>query len=103
MTMRRAAPFGTVSVVMIALAASSHASSRNAACAAGSAATMRSTGSGSMITPVENGSTSSGAQPNSDATAAHVERAALSPGWPVPAFALPALKMSARIDAPVRC
>ena len=62
-TTRRDAPFGTVSVVMIARAAAYQPSSRAAASAAGSAATMRSTGSGSMITPVEYGSTSSGAQP----------------------------------------
>ena len=59
---RREAPFGTVSVVMIARAALNQPSARAAACAIGNADTIRSNGNGSMITPVENGSTSSGAQ-----------------------------------------
>ena len=100
---RRDAPLGTVSVVMIDRAASNQPSLRAAACATGSAATIFSNGSGSMITPVENGRTSSGAQRSNSPTAAHVDRAALSPGWPVPAFALPALTISARSDPPVRC
>ncbi len=45
----------------------------------GSAATIFSTGSGSMITPVENGSTSPGAQSSIEATAAHVLSAAAIP------------------------
>ena len=57
-TIRRDAPFGTVSVVMIADTASNQWSGASAPCAAGNAATIFSTGSGSMITPVENGSTS---------------------------------------------
>ena len=69
---RRDAPFGTVSVVMMADTASNQWSAASASRAAGSAATIFSTGSGSMITPVENGSTSRGAQPSIDATAAHV-------------------------------
>ena len=102
-TTRRDAPFGTVSVVMIARAAAYQPSSRAAASAAGSAATMRSTGSGSMITPVEYGSTSSGAQPSSWPTAAQVCLAAFRPGCPVPALALPAFTTSARIGAPPLC
>ena len=49
-----------------------------------------------MMTPVENGSTASLAQPSIDATAAQVARASASPRSPVPAFALPALTTSAR-------
>ncbi len=100
---RRDAPFGTVSVVMIAFAAANQPSARAAALAAGSASTMRLTGSGSMITPVEYGSTSSGAQSSSRATATHSACASASPDSPVPAFALPALTMSARIPAPAAC
>ena len=72
---------------------------RSAACAAGSAATIFATGSGSMITPVENGSTCCGAQPSIVATAAQVVSAAAMPGAPVPALALPALTTSARMPA----
>ena len=101
---RRDAPFGTVSVVMIARAAANHACSASAARHSGSAATILSTGSGSMMTPVEKGSTASGAQPTSFATAAHVARASARPRSPVPALALPALTTSARTDsARARC
>jgi hypothetical protein len=57
-------------------------------------------GSGSMITPVENGSTSAMVQPSMLATAAQVFSAAAKPGSPVPALALPALTTSARTGAP---
>ncbi len=50
-------PLATVSVVMMARAASSHASLRNCPAARGMALHMRSTGNGSPITPVEKGST----------------------------------------------
>ena len=46
---------------MIASAADSQSALSKSAC--GSAATMRSAGSGSMITPVENGSTCDASQP----------------------------------------
>jgi len=94
---RRDAPFGTVSVVMIARAASNQPSSRSAPRAAGSAATILPAGSGSMITPVENTSTSCIGQPSIDAAAAAVVRASAIPRSPVPAFALPAFTTSARI------
>ena len=55
----RDAALGSVSVVMIASAASAHWFAFASASAAGSAASMRSFGSVSMITPVENGSTCS--------------------------------------------
>ncbi len=91
--MRRDAPLGTVSVVMIARAARVPAvraqrGARNAA----ARATIRSTGSGSMMTPVENGSTASAAQPSSSRDGgASSARASSRPRSPVPALALPAL------------
>ena len=96
MRMRRDAPFGTVSVVMIARAAACQRSSRAARRADGSPSTIFPTGNGSMMTPVENTSTCSGAQPTSAAAFAHVARASASPELPVPALALPALTTSAR-------
>ncbi len=53
------AALGNVSVVMMPCAASSQCVADRSASAAGKPATMRSTGSVSMITPVENGSTCS--------------------------------------------
>ena len=50
---RATAPFGKVSVVMIARAACSAASAASPSRSAPSAATIRSAGSGSPITPVE--------------------------------------------------
>lgn len=47
--------FGTVSVVMMASAADAQLSGRRSDTAFGRPATIRSTGSGSRITPVENG------------------------------------------------
>ena len=71
---------GTVSVVMIASAALQPAVRRAASAQRlRQAASMRSTGSGSMITPVENGSTCCGSQPSSRASAAHVARARRGP------------------------
>src|SRR5438477_10932032 len=88
MSMRREAPLGTVSVVMIARTAAYHPPGVNAAAQRGKASTILSTGSGSMITPVENGKTSSGAQAICFATAAQDRRAAASPASTVPALAL---------------
>jgi hypothetical protein len=82
-TIRRDAPLGTVSVVMMADTARNQCSGARASNARGSAATIFSTGSGSMITPVENGSTSPGAQSSIEATAAHVLSAAAMPAAPV--------------------
>ena len=62
----RDAALGSVSVVMMASAATRPVVGLGrSASAAGRPASMRSTGSGSMITPVENGSTCSGATPSS--------------------------------------
>src|SRR5690606_14741289 len=70
-TMREAA-LGWVSVVMIASAAKYQLSSFRLAIALGRPATMRSTGSGSRITPVENGRIWLAWQPSSWASASQV-------------------------------
>ena len=62
---------------------------------------MRSLGSVSMMTPVENGSTWSGCRPSCAASATQVERARARPSAPVPAFALPVLTSSARMPGAV--
>ena len=103
MPVTRASPFesftffekalGRVSVVMIASAAESQSLFESSAL--GSAATMRSAGSGSMMTPVENGSTSSTSQPRWPASASQTCRARVTPSSPVPALALPVLTTSA--------
>src|SRR5262245_12020692 len=85
---------GTVSVVMIASAAASQ--SLESSSAFGSAATILSAGSGSMITPVEKGRICFGSQPRWLASASQTSRARLSPSAPVPALALPVLTTSAR-------
>jgi len=71
----RDAALGTVSVVMMPWAACAQWSGRRSASAAGRPASMRSTGSVSMITPVEKGSTDCASNPISVATAAQVRRA----------------------------
>jgi hypothetical protein len=53
----RDAALGSVSVVMMPSAACAQCAASRSPSAAGRPASMRSTGSGSMITPVENGST----------------------------------------------
>jgi hypothetical protein len=93
----------TVSVVMMPSAARSQWSGRASASAAGRPASMRSTGSGSMITPVENGSTCSGAISSSRASAMQVERARTRPSSPVPALALPVLMTIARMSPLSKC
>ena len=65
---------------------------------------MRSTGKGSMMTPVEKGSTCSGCKCSCCATATQVARARASPSAPVPALALPVLTTMARIALlPAKC
>ena len=65
---------------------------------------MRSTGSGSMMTPVENGSTWAGSIFSRPASASQVRRARARPSSPVPALALPVLTTMARTAAPAcRC
>ena len=99
---------GTVSVVMMPCAAWNHCVAWGSACAlamtAGKPATKRSTGSGSMMTPVEYGSTDCGSTPSALAKAAQVARASASPCAPVPALALPVLISRARTGWPLaRC
>src|SRR5258707_1311766 len=101
---RRDRAFGTVSVVMIASAARAQLSSRRSAMQAGRPVTMRSTGSGSMITPVENGSTWRRSQRASRAASSQLARALATPIFPVPALALPVLTSNARGGLPeARC
>jgi len=100
----RLAALATVSVVMMPSAAFSQFSAQASASAAGSPATMRSTGRGSMITPVENGRICPGATFRCWARASQVARALASPGSPVPALALPVLMTMARTGWPAaRC
>jgi hypothetical protein len=87
----RLAPLGKVSVVMMPVAACAQWSTDRSSRAACSAASIFSTGNGSPITPVENGSTASAGTPVSRARAAQVRSAAARPGAPVPALALPVL------------
>ena len=94
----------TMSVVMMACAASSQLSSRSPAAHAGNPEIKRDNGNASIITPVENGSTCSALQLNMFATSAQVARAATNPGSPVPALAFPVLTTSARTPSPAaRC
>ena len=97
----RDAAFGWVSVVMIASAALNQLSSFRFSMAAGRPATIFSTGSGSRITPVENGRICCGVAAEQAGQRGAGLRA-LSPGpiSPVPALALPVLTTSARIGAP---
>ena len=90
-----------VSVVMMPSAARIQWPSDASSMAAGRPASMRSTGSGSMITPVENGSTCSGARSSKRAAATQVVRARTRPSCPVPAFALPVLTTMARTSWPL--
>jgi hypothetical protein len=88
---------GMVSVVMMPSAARAQWFSDASASAAGRPASMRSTGSGSMITPVENGRICSGAMSRWRASAMQVERVRIRPSSPVPALALPVLMTIARM------
>ncbi len=53
-----------------------------------------------MMTPVENGSTCSAAQPSARAAPWHTSSARAKPSPPVPALALPVLTTSARVSRP---
>ena len=88
---------GTVSVVMIASAALAQLSECTSARAAGSPAAIRSSGKGSMITPVEKGKTCSGDRFKARASATQVACARRRPSCPVPALALPVLTNMARM------
>ena len=95
------AALGNVSVVMMARAAASHASSPRLACSAGSAAVSRSTGSVSPITPVEATNTCRAGQPSSLPAASAVAAQASRPARPVNTLALPAFTTTARARPPL--
>jgi hypothetical protein len=96
----RVAALGNVSVVMMPRAASPQPSSRSPACRPGSAATSRSCGNTSPITPVEARKTCLGGQPTRSAAACAVATQATRPARPVKTLAFPALTTTARALAP---
>ena len=97
----RDAAFGSVSVVMMVCAASYQCAAFWFASAAGKPAFSRSTGSGSRITPVENGRICRGVEVEERARVpSQVSRVCAMPGSPVPAFALPVFTTSARMPLP---
>src|SRR5258708_4583878 len=95
------ATLGNVSVVMIALAASSQASGRVAATRPSITPSNALALSGSPITPVEARNTSAGLQPMARAAISAVNLHAVRPVLPVNALALPELTTSARGFAPL--
>src|SRR5712671_5560741 len=97
-----AAPFGKVSVVMIARAAGSQAAASSKGAIFGNALTILSAGGGSPITPVEEMKISRGLQPNSSAAAAAVRSQTSRPVRPVKTLALPELTTIARTEPPGR-
>ena len=99
----RVTSFAKVSVVMIAAAAAAQASDSRSAASCGSAAVMRSSGSGSPMTPVEATNTSVGLQPSRPAAAFTVRSTLAVPTLPVKALALPELTRMARALPPFRC
>src|SRR5580704_7484294 len=90
------APFGKVSVVIIARAATSHAPGASSAVTFGNAAEMRLAGGASPMTPVDEMNTSFGSQPNRRAAAAAVFSTTCQPTLPVNTFAFPELTTIAR-------
>ena len=84
---------------MIARAAANQPASASAFRHAGSVATILSTGSGSMMTPVEKGSTSSGRTIKFRGRSGAGRPRVRQTPRPVPALALPALITSARTGA----
>ena len=95
----------TVSVVSMAWLARRPAvsSAASAAAAAGMPASSAAMGSGMPMRPVEQTSTSVGAQPSAAAVAAHMRRASSRPGSPVAALALPELRTTAAACPSARC
>src|SRR6266702_2417131 len=90
------APLGKVSVVMIALAAGSQASTASDGAILGRASTIFCAGGGSPMTPVDEMNTSFGSQRKSFAAAAAVASTASLPVRPVKTLALPELTTIAR-------
>ena len=103
MSRLRAHALATVSVVMIAAAASFHASSASFPGKRSIAAAILSIGRSWPMTPVENGSTSCSAQPMAPASRRQHCSASRRPCPPVPAFALPELINSACGLLAARC
>src|SRR6185312_5436689 len=97
------ATLGNVSVVMIALAASSHIPGRAAANMPSITPSNAWAFRGSPITPVEARNTSAGRQPTARAVMSAVNLQAWRPFFPVKALAFPELTTSARCLAPLRC
>ena len=104
MTVSTATSFFTVSVVMIAWAAASLASTEcsSASYSAGMPSSITWTFNVWPMTPVEETSTSSGGQPMALAAAAHILMAFSSP-WGAQALALPLLATMARALPSARC
>ena len=98
----RVAVLGNVSVVMMPRAASPQASSRSPAYRPGNAATSRSCGNTSPITPVEARKTCLGGQPTRSAAACAVATQATRPARPVKTLAFPALTTTARMPSSVQ-
>src|SRR5258706_4186456 len=96
------ATLGNVSVVMIALAASSQASGFAAATRPSITPSNALALSGSPITPVEARNTSAGLQPMARAAISAVNLPAVRPGLPVNALAVPGFTTHARGLAPLR-
>src|ERR1700730_12744399 len=96
------APFGKVSVVMIARAAGSQAVGSSSGTIFGRAPEIRSAGGGSPITPVEEMKISRGLQPKSCAATAAVRSQTSRPARPVNTLALPELTTIARAKPPGR-
>src|SRR6185503_9080616 len=94
------ASLGKVSVVVIALAATNHASPRAATTMPAMTLSKARAFSGSPITPVEARNTLAGAQPTAREVMSAVSRQASRPLLPVNALALPELTTSARGFAP---
>ena len=99
----RVATLGKVSVVMMALAASSQPVSAARSSQAPSTASNFEASSGSPMTPVEARKIRSGEQPAARAAISAVSRVAAAPRCPVKALALPELTTSACALPPGRC
>ncbi len=91
----------TVSVVMMARAASWPPLGWRPAASEGTPAATMSMGSGMPINPVEHTSTASGSQPMAAAVSAHMRAAWATPSAPVAALALPLLSTTAAACPPV--
>ena len=98
-----AAPLGNVSVVMIALAASSQPPGAASATSLAMTPSNFVASSGSPITPVEARNTLSALQPAALAAMAAVSSVAARPVLPVKALALPELTTSALAAPPLMC